>query len=548
GKPLPEISTMLMEFLVGGDFKYLYNVFYESEPVFTVGVKNEDFVFNPIEYQFNNILVPSYSYWQEKVSSGLIPVPEPGSFVVLDIGDIYDKGVFTNGYLPGMDRFSYIEYLRQMSVPDQDIAEICFRQESRALYMIWKATNGVVVDDLYGENVIYVEGWDGVYYPKLFDFDVTLETGFEGLFVHAVDELKLEIKNIISSADLVNTQALLGFFDAMRLDGMRINQILDLLDTLTGVDADAVAEAKAIIASDYPIDWIESLPDETREIKNYARLNIENALYAQGLLYNICLEGSIDINAISEVFGVFGMAGEYCYEYFMIIKTADSKFYYFDVSVLKAGLNPGAYNVNSVVNFRNSLYFQDPSLTGTSFGAVLTDMGMPVEAHQPDDFCYNLPPQMFTDLMLGEEIVTWWSEKYLQDAGKVGFLDALEVASLSNNGVPWAALEAMFGVPQDTLLAMVGDVNIITGDYPDIFTENDFKTYLRNKKLTHFDAYTIWYMSYILGKSTLDLSKLYNIQNTAVPVIVDRVTSLYVPVDLIEERLRSEWIRFFDSV
>ncbi|MCK5161508.1 MAG: hypothetical protein KAQ99_08045, partial [Candidatus Aureabacteria bacterium] len=541
---LPDVSNMVVEYLNSGNHKTSYKIYFESELPFVFGYVHNDTQPLSVEEQFNTFFIPVDNYWKDKILRGEIPIPPSG--MVISIEDPYDevvKEVFTRGFLDGYSSLDFLDFMVQkLGEPERiNILNLIVREESASLYMIWKgAGQNIIPKDLKSANVIFEEDNSGVYTAKYFDFDYAvydIET-LANLFSHLKGQL----------LPLNNYAILLGFFDAMRLDGMRVKQILGLFDTLTGVDADAVAEAKAIIESENPIDWIEGFPDETREIKNYARLNIENALYAQGLLYNICLEGNIDIGAVSEIFGVFGVAGEYCYEYLMVIKTADSKFYYFDVSVLKEGLNPGAYNVNAVVNFRNSLYFQDPSLTGTSFGAVLTDMGMPVEAHQSDEFCYNLPPQMFTDLMLGEEIVTWWSEKYLQAAEKVGFLDALEIASLSNNGVPWVALESMFGVPQDTLLSMVGDVNTITGDYPDIFAEIDFKNFLKNKKLTHFDAYTIWYMSYILGKSTLALSKLYNIQDANITTIAGRVTSLYVPVDLIEERLRSEWRSFFDSV
>ncbi|MCK4946923.1 MAG: hypothetical protein KAS46_00985, partial [Candidatus Aureabacteria bacterium] len=266
--------------------------------------------------------------------------------------------------------------------------------------------------------------------------------------------------------------------------------------------------------------------------------------------YNICLEGGIDIDVVSEVYGVFGMAGEYCYEYILLVKTAAGNFYYFDIDVLKEGIDPAAYDAASVVNFRDSLHIQDPSLTGESLGLAATDTGKPVEAHQHHSFGYNLPPLSLIDPLIDQEVTDWFNEKY-PDAvvAGLGFFDAMAAADFVDAGLPAATVAFLFnGLAEDTVFNMILDVNTATGSYPDIFTDTAFKTMLRTNKLTPFDAYTIWFENYNLGHPNTSLAKLYNVQVATVITITDRVTALYVPVDQIETRLRTEWLQFFDEV
>ncbi|MCK5161975.1 MAG: hypothetical protein KAQ99_10410, partial [Candidatus Aureabacteria bacterium] len=176
-----------------------------------------------------------------------------------------------------------------------------------------------------------------------------------------------------------------GIYNAYLVDGAKIAKGFD--ETAMAayyVDTAGSWSERSFITEDFiaffssptAIIWVEGLADETVEIKLYSRPNIENALYGQGLLYNICLEGNIDINDIAEIYGLFGMAGEYCYEYMLIIKTTDNRFYYADIDVLK---EPVPYDAASVVNFRDSLHIQNPSLTGKSLGLVITDTGKFVE-------------------------------------------------------------------------------------------------------------------------------------------------------------------------
>ncbi|MCK5161117.1 MAG: hypothetical protein KAQ99_06035, partial [Candidatus Aureabacteria bacterium] len=186
--------------------------------------------------------------------------------------------------------------------------------------------------------------------------------------------------------------------------------------------------------------------------------------------------------------------------------------------------------------------------TGESLGLAATDTGKPVEAHQHHNFGYNLPPLSSIDLLIDQEVTDWFNEKYPDAAAAgLGFFDALAIAGLSDTGATWATLEYLFGVPEDTVFNIAADVNVITNSYPDIF-DAAFKMYLSGRGIKPFDAYTIWFMIYNLGKPHEDVSKLYNITIGAVSTIVDKITALYVPLDQIEQRLRTEWVEFFNSV
>ena len=548
GIALPSESVMRMDYVGQGMNKYIFKVTFENEAPFAVGLKLAG-VPKDIPFQFSEIMIPSYTYWKEKVSRGRLPSPEPGNYVVVG-----DKEVFTREYIDGIDRLEYMTLLRNKGKSDLEIVEICLREEAVSLWMIWKAANGVIVQDYKSLNILYTIDEFGKTRAKFFDFDLATNPGssLKELFNNAYTSLKSRILTNISDSppDVSNVPILLGFCDGMFLDGMSTFEIFVELDKLADVFPAEVAETKTIITSqeNNPITWVEGLADETVEIKLYARPNIENALYDQGLLYNICLEGGIDIDAVSEVYGVFGMAGEYCYEYILLVKTAAGNFYYFDIDILKEGIDPAAYDAASVVNFRDSLHTQDPSVTGESLGLAATDTGKPVEAHQHHNFGYNLPPLSSIDLLIDQEVTDWFNEKYPDAAAAdLGFFDALAIAGLSDIGAAWPTLEYLFGVPEDIVFNIASDVNVITGSYPDIF-DTTFEVYLKQRKLTPFDAYTIWFENYNLGHPNTSLAKLYNIQVATVITITDKVTALYVPVDQIEQRLRTEWRQFFDEV
>ncbi|MCK5161429.1 MAG: hypothetical protein KAQ99_07640, partial [Candidatus Aureabacteria bacterium] len=355
-----------------------------------------------------------------------------------------------------------------------------------------------------------------------------------------------------------------GIYNAYLVDGSKIakgfeeNAMVEYYSDASGSWGErGFVTEDFIVVFDSPtaITWVEGLSGETVEIKSYARPNIENAFYDQGLLYNVCLEGNIDMDSILEMYGFFGMVGEYTYQYFLAVKTTDGKFYYVNIDVLKEGIDPATYDTNSIINLRGVLHAENPSLIAAVLGFAVTDTNKPVIATQHHSFGYNLPPFSLISPLIDEEVTNWFYGKYPDAAAAgLGFFDALAITDFSDisgmGGVPWATLEYLFGIPENTVFNIAADVNDITGSYPDIF-DADFKQYLRQLdtgKLFPFEAYTIWFMSYNLGIANIDIAELYNIKIATVAAIVDKVTAFYVPVDQIEQRLREEWRAYFDAV
>ncbi|MCK5160280.1 MAG: hypothetical protein KAQ99_01775, partial [Candidatus Aureabacteria bacterium] len=166
GVSLPAESVMRMDFVGQGMNKYIFKVTFENEAPFAVGLKLAG-VPKDIPFQFNQIMIPSYTYWKEKVSRGRLPSPEPGNYVVVG-----DKEVFTREYIDGIDRLEYMTLLRNEGKSDLEIVEICLREETASLWMIWKATGGVIVQDYKSLNILYTIDEFGKTRAKFFDFDL----------------------------------------------------------------------------------------------------------------------------------------------------------------------------------------------------------------------------------------------------------------------------------------------------------------------------------------------------------------------------------------
>jgi len=356
----------------------------------------------------------------------------------------------------------------------------------------------------------------------------------------------------ISSPGEITLSNILAYLSKPSVSELPVYSITVILKYKDKIEASSVSALDARLAE--AINWVEGLLDETSSVKSYARPNILNALFTEGLLDMICGRAGIGIADISTIYGAFAMAGEYTYEYFMVVKTNDGNPYFFDAEVLKEGIDPASYNMASVVNLRKSLHTQDPSLTGSSFGSVNTGTGIPVEAKQHDKFGMNSPPAVPPEELLDPEIDSWWNEKYGIDAEEASFLDALAISDLYDAGVPAATLEMISGVSRDALPNMIIDIHNIAGSYtldssyPDMFDANFIKVNLKPAKLIPFDAYTIWFLSYNFGKTNDELARLYNVKSETIVTIVGYVTLKCVPAAKIEQRLRSESASIFDAV
>ncbi|MEA3305913.1 MAG: hypothetical protein U9R52_03775, partial [Candidatus Omnitrophota bacterium] len=244
GEDLPAASTMMLEFIE--DFgRYVYMGTFEDEEPFACGRTYGNLPIGVVAYQFSEVLAPAYDYWKDIVSEeDKIPVPNPGGVAVLFIDGCE---VFIRQFVEGPNRTAYIALLRNEGKPDQEIADTCLRKESAMAWMIWKATNGRASRNFKPYHIIYTKD---TYNAKGINFDTITgpETSIHYFFeVSVVNGAKTEIDSA-AGAESDLTHALLGLYDAMVLDGMTDEAILDLFRQELSADyPQAVDEVETII-------------------------------------------------------------------------------------------------------------------------------------------------------------------------------------------------------------------------------------------------------------------------------------------------------------
>ena len=197
---------------------------------------------NSMDYQINDIMIPVINYWSDPP----VPYAIPDGFRIVD-----DRELFVEGWIEGIDRLAYVKELRELGVPEQEIADLIFRKETCALYKIWKATGGIIVEDLKSDNVLYNAFRNAIF----FDFDITtLNSTFGELFDLHVSLLGYEIAWILTTPPLPVPDAaysIAGYYDAMMEEvaagKMTVEQVWSEISKLAAIDMEAYNEAVEII-------------------------------------------------------------------------------------------------------------------------------------------------------------------------------------------------------------------------------------------------------------------------------------------------------------
>ncbi|MCK5160998.1 MAG: hypothetical protein KAQ99_05435, partial [Candidatus Aureabacteria bacterium] len=239
-----EAFAVTLEYMASGGLKRVYKLTYSAQEV-AVGNKVIRVGVNSMGYQINDIMIPVINYWSDPP----VPYVIPDGFRIVD-----EREVFVEEWIEGINRVAYVEELREFGVPEQEIADLIFRKDACSLYKIWKATGGIIVEDLKSENVLYNAFRNAIF----FDFDITtLNNTFGELFDLHVSLLRYEIAWLLTTPSVPPlpvpdaAYAIAGYYDAMMEEvaagKMTVEQVWNELGKLAAIDMEAYNKAVEII-------------------------------------------------------------------------------------------------------------------------------------------------------------------------------------------------------------------------------------------------------------------------------------------------------------